>query len=373
MRQADKKRKKKAKELWRCKAGIVRIFFGILSAFFIVFCLWDSGKRVSAAGATVSITTKNSTVTKGDTVYVVITVRATEKMQSFEGYFSYDNRILRFVTGGSVIHGNDDKFRIQDTERESSASTITYSVKFLARKQGSTAISMEKPYSVRTDDDNATKMSVSYNTLNILVKKKSAEQSEQQSPQPTNASLSPKASASPDVSATPEASGEPSPTPGKKDVPGSNKLRKLKIKNAEFAPEFSPKLRKYSVLATTSQKKLDIKWEAQDSQAKVVVKGNKDLTEGKNIIKIAVTGTNGKKRVYRLSVTVQKEDKIKQKSTVGKDDDKQSTQEKQLQLEAQKRKSQSMKYMAGIIASFCGLLLILTIAIVMRIKRNWRS
>ncbi len=370
MKQTDRILQKKAQKLWRHKAGAVRCFFGILSVCLFYPGMGLGAKKASAAGATVSITTKNTTVTKGDTVYVVIRVSAADKMQSFEGYFSYDNRILQFVTGGSVVHGNDDKFRIQDTERESSASDITYSVKFLARKQGSTAITMEKPYSVRTDDDNATKMSVSYNTLNILVKKKAQEKTDKNMDTPKQSVLPSK---SPEASASPEASVEPSKTPGKKDIPGSNKLRKLTIKDAEFAPDFSPKIRKYSVLATTSKKKLDITWEAQDSQAKVVVKGNRDLTEGKNIIKIAVTGTNGKKRVYRLSVTVQKEDKNKQNSTVRKESKEQKTQEEQLALEAQKRKSQSMKYMAGIIASFCGLLFILTIGIVMKIKRNWRS
>lgn len=348
-----------------CRKAAGRIFFGILSVF-LCFCVAGRGRQALAASATVSVTTKNTAVTKGDVVYVVITVRATENIDSFEAYFSYDNRVLQFVTGGSLVHGNDDRFRIQDTERKSSTDTITYSVKFLARKQGSTEISMKKPYSIRAGDDTASKMSVSYNTLNILVNRKQKTEPAKKTEPP----LQKEKTETPEETAAPKETAVPKEKPEKKDIPGSNKLRSLQIRDAEFAPEFAPKIQKYSVLATTSKKKLDITWETQDSRAKVVVKGNKGLTEGKNIIKIAVTGRDGKKRVYRLSVTVQKEEEIEEKSNLKENADEQGVQEEQLRMEAQKRKNQSMKYMMGIVASFCGLLLIFTIAVVMKRKRG---
>lgn len=276
------------------------LFLGILLVF-LCGILWSVPQRAEAAGATISITTKNSTVMEGDTVYVVITVRSSEVIKGFQGYFSYDNRILQFVTGGSVVHGNDDAFQIDDTSRSASASKIIYSVKFLARKAGNTAISLKKPYEVTADDDNASKMSVSYNALNVVVKEPGSESSTKP-PQKTEA---PEKSAAPEETKKPEQSS-PEPTRSKEDIAGSNKLRSLSVEGVELAPDFSPEIKNYSGIVTTDETTLFISWEAEDSLAEVKVKGNKRLTEGKNIIKIAVTGTNGKKKVYRLSVTIQK-------------------------------------------------------------------
>lgn len=146
-----------------------RILFGIL--LFCVFCI-SQGKPVQkaeAAGATISVTSKNRSAMEGDTVYVVITVSSSENIKGFEGYFSYDNSVLQFVTGGSVVHGNDDEFQISDMDRSESAAKIKYSVKFRARKKGQTTISLQQPYNVIADDGSSTKMSVSYSELEVVV------------------------------------------------------------------------------------------------------------------------------------------------------------------------------------------------------------
>ena len=284
-----------------------RLFLGLLSVFFCLFLLGVPVKRTKAAGASVSISTRNTDPVVGEEVYVIITVRSSELIQGFKAYFSYDNRVLRFVTGGSVVHGNDDEFQIEDTERTTSATKITYSVKFIARGKGETSISLKNGFEVTADNDESSKMSVSYSPLLIVVNKKGA--ADTASPKRTEP---PRETVSPEVSALPSPSKEavtvsPKPTPGKNDIAGSNKLRKLSLgEGVSLAPDFSPKIKNYSAIVVTDEKKLPISYETQDSQAEVVIKGNKKLTEGKNTIKIAVTGTNGKKRVYRLSVTIQR-------------------------------------------------------------------
>lgn len=288
---------------------IGRLFLVILPIFFCLLFLGVDVKKAEAAGAAISITTKNPAPTVGDEVYVVITVKSSELIKGFEGYFSYDNRVLQFVTGGSVIHGNDDEFQIDDTKRTVSATKITYSVKFLARGRGSTSITLKKGVEVTADNDDSSKMSISYSPLNIVVNKKGASASDTAKPDGTEApeeTEMPEAADSPSPSEAP-ASSSPRPTPGKNDIAGSNKLRKLSIGDGVLlAPDFSPKIKNYSAIVTTDDTKLPVTYEAEDSQAEIKVKGNKKLTEGKNTIKIAVTGTNGKKRVYSISVTIQR-------------------------------------------------------------------
>lgn len=197
----------------RDRMKIVDILFGIL-----LFCVFLTigflpVRDAGAAGATITVSTGNNTVTEGDTVYVLITVSATENMKSFEGRFTYDNRYLQFVTGGSVVHGNDDAFRISDIERTSSASEIKYSIKFKARKKGNTSIVLKKPYSVRNDDGD--QMSVSYNTLNIVVK----------SPGEINATKKPKKNKEVKVTASPKPESEKV----QKDLPSATqKTEKMK-------------------------------------------------------------------------------------------------------------------------------------------------
>ena len=81
---------------------------------------WDKSSRVYHPVAPylrlwlVKITTKQQVVSKGDTVYVMVTVTSTTAMSGFEGFFTYDNTVLQFQTGGSVVYGNDDAFQISD-------------------------------------------------------------------------------------------------------------------------------------------------------------------------------------------------------------------------------------------------------------------
>lgn len=150
------------KRMILCMVGIIAV---------MLFCACVSRREASAAGATISITSSNPTAVSGEVVYVVITVKSSSEISGFEAYFSYDNRVLQFQTGGSVVFGNDDEFRIEDVERDSSSKTIKYSVKFLARREGSTTITLKEPYNV-FGASTSDKMSVSYNSLNIVVKRK---------------------------------------------------------------------------------------------------------------------------------------------------------------------------------------------------------
>lgn len=170
-----------------CMVGIIAVMF---------CCVCVNRREASAAGAAISITSANLTAVSGEVVYVVITVKSDSEISGFEAYFSYDNRVLQFQTGGSVVFGNDDEFRIEDVERDSSSKMIKYSVKFLARREGSTTITLKKPYNV-FGASTSDKMSVSYNSLNIVVKRKAGaapavtETGAEKIPEPTNAAIKP--------------------------------------------------------------------------------------------------------------------------------------------------------------------------------------
>lgn len=304
-------------------ARVIRKSSLILFGTLLLLCFLPGrglgGSRAEAAGANVTIQTKNHTVTEGDTFYVLITVESTEVIDSFDSYFSYNNRYLRFETGGSVTHGNDDRFRIEDTDREEGAKRIKYAVKFHARKKGNCTITLKKPYKILSGD---SLMSVSYNSLNIVVKGSSeAVGKPKKTPAPAqetpgkpgaDGTASPAEDTMPPSGGAPERtkapkSSEPSPVPpGKPDKPGSNRLRSLKVEGMTLVPEYSPKINKYSGVIVTDKKELDITYEPQDSQASVEIRGNQELEEGRNVIRVVVSSRNGEKNTYRITATLQK-------------------------------------------------------------------
>lgn len=148
---------KRRSSLYLCILAFIAICAG--SAF--------SGSEALAASASISITSKTAKYYKGDMLYVVITVQSDTPIKSFQGTFSYDNSVLRYMTGGSIASGNDSEFYISDTDREKAVTSMKYSIKFYARKSKGTTIALKQPYIVAGEDGG--EMSVSFNSLNLMI------------------------------------------------------------------------------------------------------------------------------------------------------------------------------------------------------------
>ena len=346
-----------------------KILFGIL-----LFCIvWGASflfsAEAEAAGASISVTTKSNKVTEGDTVYVVITVRSAGGIKGFEGYFSYDNRILQFVTGGSVVHGNDDEFQISDMERADSAAKIKYSVKFRARKNGQTTIALKQPYNVVADDDASTRMSVSYNALDIFVEKKREEQnviSNMETPLPKSStkpgkkaldSKGKKADAGKKAVPSPDASSAPKDAAKKEkaDIGASPGIELMKITDASEIP------------TGFSETEFDIDGKTVTAYA---LKGNKEsrylLFYGKAENREKEDGTESEEMFYlydKSSGALMPYDSVR--------DFYRSMNEKDLQADSSQRMIQSLKYVVAIMGIFCALMLLLAIAF--RIRYSYRK
>ena len=275
-----------------------RIFRLLFLAVFVSVVFIYSGREADAASAKISITASQNSFVKGDTVYVIIKISSSDAMSGFQGYFTYDNKVLMYVTGGSVISGNDDSFLIDDMNYSDSGTyQMKYSVKFMARKAGSTEIVLKKPYAAFSYED-STEMSVSYNSLKVVVKgKASKKDSDKTVSKPT---------ATPQSSEMPKNSAEPEPTVASKYV-NSSLLKSLSVDGMGLSPEFEGNIFKYSGVVTTNEKKLKIKYQPEDSAATVKILGNKKLKKGKNTIRIVVIGRDGSTSTYRLVVRVTRE------------------------------------------------------------------
>lgn len=139
----------------------------VLTMLFLAGWLWN-GNYVQGAMAQISIQKSSDVIVKGDIFYIVVTVASDEEMTGFEGYFSYDQDIMKYITGGSVASGNDNEIHIKDLDWEQGTKKIKYSLQFRARKKGDSNVGLKRGYHITTDDED-TKFSVGTASVNVQV------------------------------------------------------------------------------------------------------------------------------------------------------------------------------------------------------------
>lgn len=354
------------------------IIWSILLFSFCFILVAGDKKSAKASSAMISITTQNPKVQVGEEVYVIITIRSTDSIQGVEGYFSYDNRYLRYEKGGGFVHGNDDAFRVLDVERGIGATKVKYSVKFTARKAGSSTIQLKKPYAVIAADDTGSKMSVSYTPLNLLVEEKSqTENSEkkQQAESPEEKSQ---------AENTEEKSKEKTQTASDETQSKSQKKKTDISKEEEGQTEKdSSSIGDAKISAVVSGGRICL----QSSQEVVAVAAGEDtvIPEGFEPAQVEIGGQSvlayalkanpdsGYVLIYgkdqkifylydKMDNALYPYDKVKSWY--------QGLNDAELQeLENAERKVKSYQYMLGIMATFCGLMVLLVVAFWMRSKK----
>lgn len=93
-------------------------------------------------------------------------------------------------------------------------------------------------------------------------------------------------------------------TKPKKEEKSDNKnLSSLTIDKVELSPKFNKDTTEYTATVEGNVTELKINAKAEDNRAKVSIEGNKNLTDGENVIKIKVTAENDTTRTYFITVT----------------------------------------------------------------------
>ena len=356
---------------------------------------WDKSSRVyhpvapylrlwlgkSADCADIKITTKQQVVSKGDTVYVMVTVTSTTAMSGFEGFFTYDNTVLQFQTGGSVVYGNDDAFQISDIDRSSTATKLKYSIKFKARKAGDTEIALTEPYHV-FGESTSTKLSASYNSLVLVVKDREKATAKEppvaKKPVQSARPKKPRGSKTTSRSAQSKENNKTNAAKGNKKTSTINDralLKSLEIEGVTLSPAFAEQPSDYTAVIQEEKEWLNVIYETEQKGLQVEITGNKNLQKGKNMIKLIVKNADGAQSVYQVEVTVQPEqetmapesgqnvppgDQLAGNATAKPQVD---ASEEEMRIEKQR-----MQYIVGIMAAFCGLLILGIISLIRRYR-----
>ena len=254
-----------------------KIFFILMAGMVLVFSA--PPLKVQAGSAVIQFSTTTREVQKGDIFTVICQVTSTDSFLDTEFQIEYDAELVQFLKGGSKVTGGNGILNVSSTGNEESASKKTFSLQFVANKKGSAVFEVKGTASIRDGDGNS--FSSSSNRLVVTVNKKGSGEQEMETPAPTE---------------LPKATPEPV-------LSSNNKLKDLKTSAIDFTPQFTGSRKKYTATVDYNTDILYISFQAEDDTAKVQLKGNENLKEGTNKVRIIVTAQTGETRTYSITVT----------------------------------------------------------------------
>ncbi len=236
------------------------LFVGITASFINV-------KPCFAASAKVELTSNNSTVTIGDTVYVYININSETTFTDFVANLAYDSNVLEYTGGAQKITGGNGLLKINDIDVMEGSTKRKYAMKFKTLKVGNCKMALEDPV---VYDESGNELSVSSDELTLKVKAKNTAS--------TNANL------------------------------------KSLTTNPSIEPSFNKKTLEYNVSVDSSTDELFIVADPEDKKATVSITGNDSLKEGKNKVVIKVLAESG--NVIEYTINVNKEKKAETTPTI---------------------------------------------------------
>lgn len=248
----------------------IRAFQVILFMIAAILFLFVDKSVCLAASANITLSTKDEVYEKGKTFTVEIKVNSKASIGDFEGFLTYDEDVLEFVSEASFIAGGKGLIKISDINVVNGETSKKYVVKFRAKETGTSAVAFRETPSVYDFDEGIT-MSVSSNQLDIEVAAKAL-------------------------------------------ASDNGDLKELKVEPGRLSPDFDPNITTYSVNVNEGIDQMIISSIPSHEKASVSIEGNKALKPGENTIEIIVKAESGVKKIYKLTVLKEekKEDDIKE-------------------------------------------------------------
>lgn len=252
-----------------------RKWWGIVFYIFILGAIFCMPSQAEASSSVIQFTTASSQVKRGETFTVVCQVTSADSFLDTQFTVDYDDDIMQFVSGGKKVFGSGGTLQVSSTGNKTATNKKTFSLQFVALKNGGGGISVRGTAKVTDEEGNA--FSVSSNRLAINVSKKGNQQT------------TVKATAIPKVTPKPVQSG-------------NNKLKSLKTTALSMNPRFAKDTKDYTASVDCNTDILYITFETEDAKAGVQVQGNEGLQTGENKVELLVTAENGSRRAYNIVV-----------------------------------------------------------------------
>jgi hypothetical protein len=213
-------------------------------------------KTCKAASAEVTISTDSTEIKVGDIFYVNINIDSDTVFGNFEANLIYDDSLMQYNGGASVISGNSGFLHITDTNLSEGDYSRKYSLEFEALKVGKSTVDFSGRimiYDFETDRE----MPVSNNVLDVNIKAQDTASSDA-------------------------------------------KLKTLQISPVGLNPAFDPTIYEYNINVGNETQQLIITALPEDSKATVSITGNDFLKEGDNNVVISVLAETGDIIEYKI-------------------------------------------------------------------------
>lgn len=212
--------------------------------------------NVSAASASINVSSNAKTVKVGNTVKVTVKVSSSD-LGSWEYCISYDSKVLKLTSSTADAFTCVKAGVVSSTSQKTSTETFT----FKALKSGSSKVTV-KSYSI-----------IGYTSESSL--------------STTASSVTIKTMTQAELEATYSSNAD---------------LKDLSIEGVELTPKFNKDTLEYNVEVENSVEKAVIKASKSDSTASISGTGTVDLTEGSNKFEIVVTAQKGNTKTYVVNI-----------------------------------------------------------------------
>lgn len=279
---------------------------------FILFFLFIQTSVLKANSVTTTFKMEEKAIDLGKKFRVRLVIESQDTFHKMEGYISYDENMIQYVSAEDGISGGRGKLKISLDDLEESQyveeyeddygvevenpkaelTKKTFEIVFKAIKSGKTSLSFVD--GVKIHGEKGKEMSFSSNSLEIRVK-------------------------------------------NKREASGISSLSFLEVEEAALKPAFSRSIFQYEVQVGEEVEKLNIKALPTDENAKITVAGNGKFKEGKNLVKVIVTSEGGFESNYEILVDRKKQGIVKEEKEKERNPEKiEEKAEKSLEKEKEK-------------------------------------
>lgn len=331
-------------------------------------------KKALAASAMIGIEASESRICVGDSFYIVVTVESEAVIGDVDAYFTYDDKRLEFITGGSIASEENKLIHIKD--KVSDADYVKkYSVELKAKRSGDVEIALISPFKILNAED-GTGMSASSNRLSLHIAKEGSAGTGTGALQPGDDNT---------VGETEEPGGSSVTMPGTEEEGGmpvavnrkGARLESLSASPQLLSPEFQPRHYRYTTTVAADVTELELLYTTYEEDSYVEVIGNGDFVTGRNLVKIKVTGADGYTKTYKITVTRaagEPEEKQPENGSMNQD----SQEEEGVTVHSRVTKVYTddeyrdtvtrLKLIIGILTAFSLFLLVIVLSLVLRLK-----
>lgn len=303
----------------------------------------DSGAETTSSSGTISLSTENPVIKKGDVFTVVCRVSAANGVADADFYVDFNTAVLQFVEGGNKATKEVGGVHIQSVGNSDAPIRRTFSLQFIAKSEGDATVFIRNGANVT--DGEGSPISLRTDKIELLVNETGEDDR-------------------PDASQAPEQL-----PPGVTPAPPAKKSNSCKVKtlitNAEvMTPEFDPTVGTYEAEVAADVRTFFIDYTLASKKAKASIKGNHDLVFGLNKVTLTVTAESGKKKKYVFMVT------RRQEPVAGVGTDVVSGPAANVQEPLDKEENNGYSIILYIII---GLLAVFSVAMIMLVKRQQRE